>query len=140
MQEQEKIAMDRYLAQEREHILQHVPALANEEDAAATGRRWFKTLNEFGFTKEEFANVTDHRMLRVVHALTEAQDELSRIKGRKKPVRRRRVKSSVRPNARTANTRSDERARRQQAVERTARETGKVDDVAAFLIRPASET
>ena len=97
------------------------------------GEEWMATAKDYGFTKQEFSQVADHRLLLVLNDLT----RLKKAEASKKEVvhqKKRRVKTNVRPNSRTAQSRSDTAQKKADAVVNKARRTGKADAVAATLL------
>jgi hypothetical protein len=136
----ENEALQRHLAAERDKAVAAIPAISDPTKAQELGAAWFKTLSDYGFTQEEFSQVSDHRILRVINDLTEARTQLASEPKKREPRRKRRrqVKTSVRPNASTAHTRSDQRKQRMDAVNQRARKTGLAEDVAATLIVPSN--
>jgi hypothetical protein len=132
LQRQQQDAMSVHLQDEQHKLLTAIPSLSDPNKAEKIGKDWADTAREFGYTDEELAAVVDHRAFLILNALTEARKVQEQ---RKAPARRRRkVKTSVRPNSNTAHTRRDEQKRRQDAVAKRARQTGKPEDVAATLL------
>jgi hypothetical protein len=124
---------------EAQLALQKMPHLSDQEVAQQTGKKWLDKIKHYGFTEQEFAFVTDHRLLHVIDDFVRLSEELDEIKGKRRKAKdvnkgKRRVKRSVRPNAATAQTRKDEATRRREAREQRARRSGRVEDVAATLI------
>jgi hypothetical protein len=140
--EQQKVALNKHAAVEFQKIIEHIPEVADQEKSKELYTSWFGRASKFGFTKDEFNGITDHRLLRVLHdydrLATAEEARQQKIKdakdGGKGKRRRRRVRTSVRPNASTAGSRKTVNEKRRDEEARIARQSGKPEDVAKTLI------
>lgn len=71
-QEQAKAQQD-YVRQEQEALLQAMPELKNPDTYRQFWGETVQTMADFGFSEDEIANVTDHRIYKVFRALSKFQ-------------------------------------------------------------------
>jgi len=71
-QEQARYQHD-YVRQEQEALLQSMPELKNPDTYRQFWGETVQTMSDFGFSEDEIANVTDHRIYKVFRALSKFQ-------------------------------------------------------------------
>lgn len=129
-------AMKKYLDGQAEILVTKLPDLRDPKKAS----KLMDGLEEgaakyFGYTREEFKGIVDHRALIVLHEAVEAR----KAKEQKKEVRENinedtsEKKVLIRPSGQKSSQQAANRKLDQEAIRR-ARQTGKPDDVAATLL------
>lgn len=133
--------VQKYREAQAAHLLEALPSLGDKEQAPVIlGRMAKLAMEKYGYSQQEIAQASDHRMYLMMHDLAEfhAARKTSRRKG--KGVKNTTDQANKRPlKLRSGNTAAKTRARAKDAernkLRDTAQRTGKVQDVAATLTR-----
>ncbi len=121
---------EQYLAEQDELLLKALPEWNDVSKREAQAKDVAVFLQGEGFSPEEVANVSDHRIILLARKAMQAIEQADQKKIAQKKVKKtpRLVKSKARQNPKQAKQRQVDKA-----VE-TAQKTGRVDDVAAALL------
>lgn len=129
-QEAQQRAMQAYQAGQMRELAARLPELADPEKAPVIAKQLTEAGQSYGFAPEEIGQVMDHRALLILHdAMKYRQSQEMREKAAKKAEQARPI---VRPNAQRSEGTSRKKA--QEAARNKMRQTGSVDDVAAWLV------
>lgn len=116
-----------------------IPALSDAQKAPKMIEGMKATAAKYGFTEQEMAQQADHRYYLMVADLmkfTSARGKVSNSNVRDVSDQKKKRPRTLRSGATAAKSRAKASASRQQKATKTARQTGKVKDVAATLLRP----
>lgn len=125
-------AAQAYLAEQREILAQRIPEFADPEKGRALQERIVKTaMDAYGFSPQEMSSVMDARHVQV---LADAIKYRQLQAGKQTAARKAETGQApvVRPGARRSEVTS--RAKAEKAARSRMKQSGAVDDVAAFLI------
>jgi hypothetical protein len=139
LQQQRNERLKEYADEAGKVIVQQIPELADEKSAPAMLSRLVETAKSYGYTDQEINTALDPRMFLLVRDAMQYRDMQAKNKERPnvkklegqntKKVRRLRSGS-----ASTAQARARQKDKDRQKVVEKARQTGKVQDVAATLL------
>jgi len=130
--------IQKYRAQQGKALVEAVPVLADQEQAPKLLQAMSKlAMEKYGYSPEEIQQASDHRMYRMVYDLLQFEQARGTQKG--KPVQdltdqEKKRPRKLRSGASKAKTETRKQAAQKRKVTETARQTGKVKDVAATLM------
>lgn len=120
-------ALKHTLAKEQQALLTVFPDLAEPEKARAIWAGWQQYASDLGFTPEQFAGVTDHRVLAM---LNDAM--LYRQQQKKAPAIQNKITQKIASAAPGGEKTTPSRSKAAEAAQR-ARKSGRVEDAAAAI-------
>lgn len=144
LKKQQAVALQNYMVEQYNEVVAAIPELGDPQKAKAIYRDWAETAGSFGFTQEELNGLSDNRMVRLLHdysRLVKAdkarQARIAKRKEEKRGGKLRKVRSGIRPNSSSPSSRKTTGQKRREQINRRARQTGNVDDVAKTLLVPS---
>lgn len=125
--------MANLLARERAALLQHFPTWADPAVFKDMADKMVPVAGEYGFTQEEVAGITDHRLFRVLSELTELKAASAETSAKKAKAEKRVVETVKRVQSSGKPTRKPQSKQRQQKLDRL-KKTGALQDAAAAIL------
>lgn len=122
-----------YLAEQAQVLQQRIPAFADAEKAGSLKKALVETATQtYGYSPEELQGLSDARAVEVLHDAMQYRKLMAgRAEAAKKVAKP--AAPVVRPGARR--TEADAKVKAEKAARSRMKQTGSVDDVAAFLIQ-----
>lgn len=122
-----------FLQEQQQQLARAIPALAKPETAAKVKQDLIKAGTEvYGFAIDELEQVSDHRLLRVLHDAAQYRRIVSGKAAVEKQAQQQQRTPTVKPGARPAAQASKNVTADKAKVQ--MKRTGSVDDVARFLL------
>lgn len=129
-QQVQQRAMQAYLAEQAQILASRIPQFADPKKAAELKQALVETGSAYGYSAEELKMIQDARAVQVLHdamkyrQMMSGKQEVAKKVAQARPV--------VKPGA--ARSERDGKKAREQKVRARMKQTGSLDDVAAFLI------
>lgn len=124
-------------AQEKQALAQKLPVLTDPKVGPKRQQAILDAAAHYGFSKEEIATAADHRLFLMAHDA--ALYRLSQSKANVQELQKKVVAKprTLRSGHTTAKVKAKQSQKQRDAVKQRAAESGKVDDIALTLLKPA---